>query len=197
MVLYAFLDHQLSSTGAEVMSPQVSVILPTFNRADLLPRSVDSVLEQTFGDFELIIVDDGSTDNTAAIVRDHKDTRIHYIGLAHNRGQAHARNIGIAESQGTLIAFQDSDDTWESGKLAKQVHILDCDAEVAGVYCDLLRIPTDRQAICHRSTRSRPRRHLRRSALALSQLCRRDPIVCVAKEALERCGTFQGGYEVF
>ena len=124
------------------MAPRVSIVLPTFDRADLLPRSIDSVLEQTFRDFELIVVDDGSTDHTGAIVRDVKDARMKYVGLACNRGQSIARNIGIAESQGSLIAFQDSDDTWQSDKLARQVNVLDGDADVAGVYCDLLRIPT-------------------------------------------------------
>lgn len=179
------------------MSPQVSVILPTFNRADTLPRSVVSVLEQTYGDLELIIVDDGSTDNTAAIVRDHKDTRIHYIGLAHNRGQAHARNIGIAKSQGTLIAFQDSDDTWESGKLAKQVHILDCDQQVAGVYCDLLRIPrTGKPFVIEapdlvRGATFDGRRSLYHSYSVGIQSC------VLRKEALKRCGKFREDMRCF
>src|SRR6516225_1088149 len=103
------------------MSPDVSVVLPTFERANTLLRSVTSVLEQTYPNLELIVVDDGSTDRTAALIGDIKDARLKYVRLARNRGQAVARNVGISESQGVLIAFQDSDDTWQIDKLERQV----------------------------------------------------------------------------
>ena len=125
---------------AEVMSPHVSIVLPTFNRGDMLLRSVTSVLKQTYPNLELIVVDDGSTDHTAAVIGDVKDARLKYVRLARNRGQAAARNIGIAESRGLLIAFQDSDDTWQSDKLEQQVNVLAANPDVAGVYCDLFRI---------------------------------------------------------
>ena len=123
------------------MSPDVSVVLPTFERANTLLRSVTSVLEQTYPNLELIVVDDGSTDRTAALIGDIKDARLKYVRLARNRGQAVARNVGISESQGVLIAFQDSDDTWQIDKLERQVNVLAANPDIAGVYCDLLRIP--------------------------------------------------------
>jgi glycosyltransferase involved in cell wall biosynthesis len=115
--------------------------LPTFNRADSLPRSINSVLEQTYGDLELVVVDDGSTDGTQEIVGASKDARLRYVQLPRNRGQSVARNIGVGACRGALIAFQDSDDTWLCDKLARQVDALDRDPGLAGVYSDLMRIP--------------------------------------------------------
>ncbi|TPI81977.1 glycosyltransferase family 2 protein [Mesorhizobium sp. B2-8-9] len=90
--------------------PEVSIILPTYNRADTLTRAVDSITGQTFQDWELVIVDDGSTDSTAQLDFG-KDPRIQVI-RQHNLGVAAARNTGIAASRGRLIAFLDSDDEW-------------------------------------------------------------------------------------
>ena len=118
----------------------MSVILPTFNRAGMLPRAIGSVLEQTYREFELLLVDDGSSDNTPEIARGLGDARIRYIRLPRNRGQSAARNIGISESRGSLIAFQDSDDTWRNDKLERQVEVLADNPDLGGVYCDLLRI---------------------------------------------------------
>src|SRR5262249_2720831 len=102
------------------MSPAVpvSVVLPTFNRAHLLEGAIRSVLGQTHGDLELIIVDDGSSDETEALVTSIADKRIRYLKQAKNRGQSAARNAGIAASRFSLIAFQDSDDKWTWDKLA-------------------------------------------------------------------------------
>lgn len=96
---------------------QVSVIIPTYNRANIIGKSIQSVLNQTFNEFELIIVDDGSTDNTKKIVESFKDYRIVYKFLNENRGVAAARNIGISLSKAEYIAFQDSDDIWHPHKL--------------------------------------------------------------------------------
>jgi len=106
------------------MNPKVSVIIPTYNRADLLPRAIKSVLSQTFQDFELIIVDDGSTDNTKEIVKSfqNKDERIKYV-YQDNQGESGARNTGLRESQGEYIAFLDSDDEWLPEKLEKQLEL--------------------------------------------------------------------------
>ena len=99
----------------------VSIILPTYNRAHLIEESIKSVLRQSFQDFELLIIDDGSTDNTEEVVRNIDDPRIKYIKCSENRGASTARNIGINYSKGEYIAFQDSDDEWYSNKL--QMHI--------------------------------------------------------------------------
>jgi glycosyltransferase involved in cell wall biosynthesis len=98
--------------------PRVSVIIPTFNRFPMVCEAIDSVLSQTHREFELIVVDDGSTDETGAIAERYKG-RLRYI-YQENRGASAARNRGVAESHGDLIAFLDSDDLWLSGKLEVQ-----------------------------------------------------------------------------
>jgi len=105
--------------------PLVSVILPTYNRASLLPRAIKSVLDQTYKNFELIIVDDNSTDNTKKIVNDFKDERIKYIWHKENKGAAASRNTGIKMAKGEYIAFQDSDDEWFPEKLDKQIKVFE------------------------------------------------------------------------
>lgn len=102
-------------------APAVSVILPTFNRANTLSRAIRSVLAQTFADFELIIVDDGSTDHTASVVGQCNDSRVQYLPLETNSGCSAARNAGIAVARGQWLAFQDSDDEWIVNKLEKQM----------------------------------------------------------------------------
>jgi glycosyltransferase involved in cell wall biosynthesis len=100
--------------------PQVSVIIPTYNRAQLLAEAIDSVLNQTFSDFELIIVDDGSTDHTADVVRSYHDQRIHYCPQGKQERGA-ARNRGVALSQGEYLTFLDDDDWYMPCKLEVQV----------------------------------------------------------------------------
>ncbi len=104
-------------------SPAVSVIIPTYNRACSIRRSVQSVLNQTFNDFEVIIIDDGSTDDTKKVLKNFYDKRIRYFGFKYNRGAAIARNIGIKFANGYFISFQDSDDEWLPRKLEKQINI--------------------------------------------------------------------------
>ena len=105
--------------------PKVSVIIPTYNRADLLPRAIKSVLNQTFKDFELIIVDDGSTDNTKEVVKgfQKEDGRIRYIWQENSGGAAKPKNKGIKNSKGDYIAILDSDDEWLPEKLQKQLEL--------------------------------------------------------------------------
>jgi glycosyltransferase involved in cell wall biosynthesis len=122
-------------------SPAISIVLPTYNRREHLPRAISSVLRQTFADFELIVVDDGSTDGTSGFVKEFGDARIVCISLPQNRGQAAARNAGIRAARATLIAFQDSDDEWLGEKLAWQMEILRREPGVAMTYGDLLRFP--------------------------------------------------------
>jgi glycosyltransferase involved in cell wall biosynthesis len=100
------------------VSPRVSVILPVFNRADVLGRAIRSVLEQEFQEFELIVVDDGSSDDSLAIARSFGDPRIRMIELGQNRGGNAARNEGIRAAVAPLIAFLDSDDRYLPNKLA-------------------------------------------------------------------------------
>jgi glycosyltransferase involved in cell wall biosynthesis len=100
--------------------PLVSVIIPTHNRADVLGRAVASVLAQAWTDFELIVIDDGSTDHTAAVLAEFDDPRL--TGMhQENKGVSAARNLGIRASSGRFIALLDSDDYWLPGKLARQL----------------------------------------------------------------------------
>lgn len=114
-------------------SPTVSVILPTYNRADILGDAVRSVLSQTYEDFELLIVDDASTDDTDDIVAAFDDPRIRYLKHDINRGASGARNTGIEAARGSYIAFQDSDDEWFPEKLEKQMTVFDKSSPEVGV----------------------------------------------------------------
>ena len=104
-------------------SPRVSFIIPTFNRRDYLPIALDSVLAQTYTDYEIVIIDDGSTDDTRDILFPYEQ-RIRYF-YQQNSGIAAARNRGIEESRGMYLALLDSDDYWLPGKLACQVEGLE------------------------------------------------------------------------
>ncbi|MDA8408253.1 MAG: glycosyltransferase [Deltaproteobacteria bacterium] len=103
--------------------PLVSAIIPTFNRVDVLPRSILSILKQTFQDIELIVIDDGSTDSTADLIAGMSES-IRYLRQDH-KGVSAARNLGIVVSRGKLIAFLDSDDEWSQAKLEKQLELYD------------------------------------------------------------------------
>ena len=96
------------------------MIIPAYNRQEFIQKAVESVLNQTFKDFELIIIDDGSTDDTKKIIQSFKDKRIRYY-YHFNRGPAVARNKGIKKSSASYIAFLDSDDAWAPEKLAIQM----------------------------------------------------------------------------
>ena len=104
----------------ETIKNLVSVIIPTYNRAGLIARSAQSVLNQTYDNLELIIVDDGSSDDTEDVVKKLNDSRVIYIKQT-NQGACAARNNGIARARGELIAFQDSDDVWHDDKLERQI----------------------------------------------------------------------------
>ncbi|OGO23190.1 MAG: hypothetical protein A2144_11185 [Chloroflexi bacterium RBG_16_50_9] len=115
--------------------PRVSVVMPTYNRAHFIAETVQSVLGQTFADFELIVVDDGSTDNTKEVIGSLKDPRIRYI-YQENRGVSAARNTGIRTASGEYIAFQDSDDIWLPQNLELKVRRLDARPDIALVCSD-------------------------------------------------------------
>ncbi len=103
--------------------PKISVIIPTYNRVHLIKDAVESVFNQTYQDFELIIIDDGSTDNTREVLAEYGE-RLRYI-YQENQGRSAARNHGINLAKGEYIAFLDSDDVWFPDKLARQVPILE------------------------------------------------------------------------
>ena len=103
--------------------PTVSVITATYNHAHVLARSIQSVLNQTYEDFELIIVDDGSTDDTEKIVKNLSNEKVKYIKHQKNQGAAVARNIGIRLAKGDYIAILDADDEWMPEILEKQMKV--------------------------------------------------------------------------
>jgi glycosyltransferase involved in cell wall biosynthesis len=115
------------------LGPLVSVIIPAFNCANCIASAIESVLGQTYGNIELIVVDDGSTDHTADLVRDYRD-RLKYI-RQENGGVSRARNTGIEAAEGTFIAFLDADDVWEKNKLEIQMHAMMAHADVDLVHC--------------------------------------------------------------
>ncbi len=118
--------------------PLVSIVLPVFNRAEELPRAAASVLRQSYRDIELIIVDDGSTDDTTLVARRiaSGDGRVRLVTLDENRGAAVARNEGIRLSRGRYVAFQDSDDEWSVTKLERQLGTLrSLGRRAAACYC--------------------------------------------------------------
>jgi len=125
-------------------APAVSVVLPTYNRALTLERAIDSVLNQTFTDLELVVVDDGSTDDTHLILGRYTTRGNVTVVSTPHRGCAAARNKGISVSRGRYVAFQDSDDEWELHKLATAVVALEGTGPDTGVfYSDMLMILRD------------------------------------------------------
>ncbi len=110
----------------------VSVIIPTYNRGAIIEKSIRSVLNQTYKDFELIIVDDGSSDNTREVVEAIGDERIKYH-YQQNAGASAARNAGIMLAQYDYIAFQDSDDIWHEDKLEKQMNAFENASSRVGI----------------------------------------------------------------
>jgi glycosyltransferase involved in cell wall biosynthesis len=105
------------------MVPRVSVIIPTYNRTALVQEAVASVLAQTYRDFEVVVVDDGSTDGTTAALADYQEVQVHRH--RRRRGVAAARNTGVAAARGQWLAFLDSDDLWLPDKLTRQMAHLD------------------------------------------------------------------------
>lgn len=132
--------------------PTVSIVLPTYNRETLIGRSIRSVLNQTYRDFELIVVDDGSTDATLGEVSRFHDPRVRAVRIAENRGAGAARNVGIRHAAGRFIAFQDSDDEWVPVKLERHMRVFEtCASTVGVVYSDMHRIRRDGSTHYHRS----------------------------------------------
>lgn len=117
----------------------VSVVIPTYNRGDTILRCLDTVLLQTYKNIEVIVVDDGSTDETCKLFENYPDTRVRYVTYSDNRGACYARNYGAAMANGEYIAFQDSDDEWVPDKIEKQIIFLK-KTNADFVFCGMNRI---------------------------------------------------------
>jgi glycosyltransferase involved in cell wall biosynthesis len=116
----------------------ISVVIPTYNYGRFIQEAIDSVLVQTFDDLEIVVVDDGSTDNTLEIVAAIQDPRIRVVRTPH-LGISAARNEGLAQIQGEFIAFLDADDRWRPDKLERQIRIMDAEPDLGAVFTNFVR----------------------------------------------------------
>ena len=174
------------------MSPAVSVILPVHNREETLGRAIQSVLDQSFHDFELIVVDDGSKDKSAKVVKGFDDPRIKFIQLPQNRGGNVARNEGLKASKAPLIAFLDSDDTYLPQKLERVVVMFSERPELELLIDSFVKVqpPGSRK---ERVTRRNPvigDQDRFKRALFTRQLWKATPSISVRRDAAIRAGMF-------
>ena len=142
LTIYFLRDKVMSVNGS---IPQVSVVIPTYNCDRYLPQAVESVLSQKRCDFELIIIDDGSTDNTQQVLRPYRDF-LRYV-YQNNQGVCLARNHGIKLAQGEFIAFLDADDFFLPGKLAAQLAIFDSQESLGIVHSGWQRVNAEGKLI--------------------------------------------------
>jgi O-antigen biosynthesis protein len=115
------------------MSPSVSVVIPVFNRPEAIRRAIDSVLAQTYQDFEILVIDDASTDETASVVAAVNDPRVDLIRHARRLGGSATRNSGINASRAPYVAFLDSDDEWMPDKLHRQIELFERSGNEVGL----------------------------------------------------------------
>jgi len=170
-------------------NPRVSVIIPTYNGAHLIGRAIQSVLNQTYQDFEIIVVDDASTDNTEELVKSFNDGRIQYNRHEKTKGAAAARNTGIKFARGDYIAFQDSDDEWLPEKLEKQIKVFgNTSSKVGVVYTGFWRIENDTKTYIPSSRITQKEGSIHWSLLETNFIG--TPAAMVKKECLLRAGTF-------
>lgn len=169
----------------------VSVIIPTYNRAHMVSRAIQSVLNQTYQDFEIIVVDDCSTDNTEEVVKGFNDSRICYIRHEQNRGGSAARNTGIRIARGEYIAFLDSDDEWLPKKLERQICLFSKDPNCGAVYTNLLHcFYNDRSTKAIQ--RRQPEGHILKDLL-MSNVVASTSSVMVKQQCFDKAGLFDEG----
>jgi len=169
--------------------PKVSVIIPTYNRAHLIARAIQSVLNQTYQDFEIIVVDDGSTDNTEEVVKGFNDGRIRYIQHEKNKGEAAARNTGIKAARGEYIASQDSDDEWLPEKLRKQMEVFkSASSRVGVVYTGFWRIKDNKKVYTPSSNIKPKEGDIHKNLLKENFIG--TPVTLIKKECFHKVGMF-------
>jgi glycosyltransferase involved in cell wall biosynthesis len=174
-----------------MLDPTVSVVIPTYNREKILIKSVQSVLNQTYEDFELIIVDDASTDDTDQVVSTFDDSRIEYIKHDENRGAPAARNTGIESSDGEFISFQDSDDEWDPRKLEKQMRVFEqSPPDVGVVYTGMIRKREDKKVYIPYSSVEQKEGDIRHSLARQNFIP--TQVATVRRKCFEEVSTFDG-----
>lgn len=165
----------------------VSVIVPTYNTIGYLPAAIESILNQTFEDFEILLVNDGSTDGTAQWVETLTDPRIRYTEQ-NNQGLSAARNTGIALAQGRYIALLDADDLWEPTKLEKQVAVLEANPDIGMVHSWVWFIDAE-----GRSTGRIWKTQA--EGMALSRLLHRNDVAVLSVLVRRECFAKTGGFD--
>ena len=169
--------------------PTVSVVMPLYNRVSTVRQAVDSVLEQNFVDFELIIVDDGSTDGSPEVVAAFDDSRIRLVRLGANRGGNAARNEGIRQARGRIISFLDSDDAFLPNKLQTVVDAFDSQPGLGGLVDSFRKLYPDGRSKDCRNPAIRQRDALL-TALFDRRLWKSTPSISVTPEAAAAAGYF-------
>ena len=166
--------------------PRVSVIIPAFNTSRFISQAIESVLDQTFTDRELIVVDDGSTDDTASLVMKYGE-KLRYI-YQKNQGLSSARNTGIVKAEGEYIGFLDADDYWDREKLRHQVALLDSSPDTGVVYTALKVVDKDSYEIEERGCLVRGRIFC--SLLTENCVVGSCSSALIRRECFEKAGTF-------
>jgi glycosyltransferase involved in cell wall biosynthesis len=187
--------------------PRVSVVIPAYERADVVGRAIDSALAQTVTDIEVLVVDDGSDDDTDAVVEGYEDERVRYLAHETNRGVSAARNTGVEAARGDYVAFLDSDDEWLPRKLARQLAVLaDRGDGWVGAYCDVAtaglstagRLATVVSAKLFRTRAPREGgRELAESLLSMQVFMGPGSTLLVEREVLAATGGFDEGLSIY
>jgi glycosyltransferase involved in cell wall biosynthesis len=169
---------------------KITVIITTHNRAAMLANAIKSVLNQTFKDFELLIVDDASEDKTEEIVKDFVDSKIRYIKISteDSKGGNYARNIGIREAKAEFIAFLDDDDEWLPEKLEKQIEIFRKDEKIGLVHAGLFYVSADNRILGECIFLGRG--DLSREILVSNIIIGPTSTMMIRKKSLEKSGLF-------
>jgi len=172
-----------------IKKPTVSVIIPAYNQANFIDKAINSVLKQTYQDFEIIVVDDGCTDDTEDVIRGFPDKRVKYIKkYKKNKGISVARNIGIKVARGKYIAFLDSDDEFLPERLGKQVQLLQNKSSEVGVVCSWsYNIDEKGNYICKRCLPKKDG-YIYEDLLSTNPIS--VPTVLIRKECFNRVGLF-------
>ncbi|MBR0092058.1 MAG: glycosyltransferase family 2 protein [Lachnospiraceae bacterium] len=175
------------------MDTAVSVIIPTYNRESGVVRSVQSVLEQSHTDFELLVIDDASTDHTREAVAQIKDPRLRYYRLENNNGAAGARNAGVQYARHPLLAFLDSGDTWKPDKLERQIYYREKNPSFKMVYTRFASHKEDGITYCPwDGIEGRLEGSLYRDLLLRNTIG--PPTMMVDKDSFLECGGFNESY---
>src|SRR5690554_967859 len=170
-------------------NPLISVVIPTYNRADFLKEAIDSVLAQTYPNFEILVVDDGSTDNTRDILKEYsQEPRFRYF-YQKNQGQSVARNYALSEARGDFVCFLDSDNRWLPYKLEVSLQAFRDHPDVSIVYGDIITINEKGQEVS--------RQNMRRYSGRITPYLFQDNCVSMNTSMTRRqCFNEMGGLEV-